>query len=298
MLNQSLVSGMENPSPLVTIIVLCYNQGKYLRSAVDSILAQDYPNVEIILVDDGSTDDSKEVAKGILEKLPKIKGLLLEQNLGTCRAFNQGLKLAGGKYVIDLAADDLLLPSRIAIGVSVLEEKGESLGVHFCDAFLCDENAEIVRTHYTRDSNGRLLEKIPEGDIYVDLLARYFICAPTMMMRKSMLDELCGYNEDLSYEDFDFWIRSSRHYMYAFSDSILVKKRSVPNSLSKQQYQFRSKHFSSTYKVCEMAFAMNNNRKENSALRKRILYESKMCVKNFKVIITLKYFILMLRTYI
>jgi len=289
---------MQNPSPLVTVIVLCYNQGKYLRSAIQSVLEQDYANVEIILVDDASSDDSREVAKGILREQPKIKGLLLGQNVGNCRAFNKGLKLAGGKYVIDLAADDLLLTSRIAIGVNELEAKGEQYGVHYCDAFIWNEKAEILQTHYPRDPDGRLLKEIPEGDIYVDLLAKYFICAPTMMMRKSMLDELEGYNEALSYEDFDFWIRSSRQYLYTFSDSILLKKRSIPNSLSKRQYQFKSKHFDSTFKVCEMAFTLNSNSQENSALRTRIFYEAKMSLMNLNLIISFKYLKLLLRTYI
>jgi hypothetical protein len=134
--------------------------------------------------------------------------------------------------------------------------------------------------------------------VYADLLSRYFICAPTMMIRKSVLDELGGYNEELSYEDFDFWIRSSRKYLYAFSDDILVKKRNLPNSLSKQQYRRNSKHFESTYTVCKMAVSLNRNAVEHKALRRRILYEAKMCAKNFKLIILIKYLSLMLRSYL
>ncbi|MFC2188267.1 glycosyltransferase family 2 protein [Fulvivirgaceae bacterium LMO-SS25] len=289
---------MQNSPPLVTVIVLCFNQAKYLREAVQSVMEQDYKSVEIIIVDDASTDRSREVAKEILSDHPEVKSILLEENLGNCRAFNRGLQLAGGKYVIDLAADDLLMPNRIKLGVRELEAKGEKFGVHFSDAYICDENAEIVNTHYSRDGNGKLLETVPQGEVYVDLLARYFICAPTMMMRKSMLNELGGYNEELSYEDFDFWIRSSRNYQYAFSDDILVKKRNLPNSLSKQQYRWRSKHFESTYKVCKMAFSLNRNATEHKALRRRILYETKMSLKNIKLIISIKYLNLMLRTYL
>ncbi len=289
---------MQNPSPLVSVIVLCYNQATYLKAAVQSVLEQDYSNVEIILVDDASADGSKEIAAQILSDNPEIKGLLLDENMGNCIAFNQGLKIAGGKYVIDLAADDLLLPTRIRVGVSELEAKGETFGVHFCDAFICDEQAAIITTHYPRDKDSNLLEPVPEGDIYSDLLARYLICAPTMVMRKSVLDEMGGYNEQLSYEDFDFWIRSSRHYLYAFSESILVMKRNVPNSLSKDQYRFKSKHFGSTLKVCQMAFSLNRNEIENKALRRRVLYEAKMCLKTFNFLIFNKYLILMLRTYL
>ena len=289
---------MQNSPPLVTVIVLCFNQAKYLREAVQSVMGQDYKPVEIIIVDDASTDRSREVVKEIVSEQPEIKSILLEENLGNCRAFNRGLQLARGKYVIDLAADDLLIPNRIMVGVRELEAKGEKFGVHFSDAYICDENAETLSTHYSRDRNGKLLETVRQGEVYVDLLARYFICAPTMMMRKSMLNELGGYNEELSYEDFDFWIRSSRNYQYAFSDDILVKKRNLPNSLSKQQYRWRSMHFESTYRVCKMAFSLNRDATEHKALRSRILYEVKMSLINLKLKISIKYFILILRTYL
>ena len=289
---------MQNSPPLVTVIVLCYNHAKYLREAIQSVMVQDYDPVEIIIVDDASTDGSREVTKKILSDYPEIKGILLEENLGNCRAFNRGLQLAGGKYVIDLAADDLLLPSRITVGVRELESKGEDYGVHFCDAFHCNEDAEIISSHYHRNKKGQLLESVPQGEVYADLLSRYFICAPTMMIRKSVLDELGGYNEELSFEDFDFWIRSSRKYLYAFSDDILVKKRNLPNSLSKQQYRRNSKHFESTYTVCKTAVSLNRNAVEHKGLRRRILYEAKMCAKNFKLIILIKYLSLMLRSYL
>jgi len=109
-------------------------------------------------------------------------------------------------------------------------------------------------------------------------LSRYFICAPTMMIRKKVLDELNGYDEDLAYEDFDFWIRSSRKYKYCFSDQLLVKKRIVEGSLSTRQYIRNSKILESTFKVCLKAEKLNRNLAEDRALTRRVVYECRQAL--------------------
>src|SRR5687767_6161263 len=106
--------------PLVSVICLCYNQARFVREAVASVLAQTYPHVELIIVDDASTDDSAAVIRSIVQDNPAIRCLVLEKNVGNCKAFNTGLSLAKGDYIIDLAADDLLLPRRIESGVQAL----------------------------------------------------------------------------------------------------------------------------------------------------------------------------------
>jgi hypothetical protein len=88
-----------------------------------------------------------------------------------------------------------------------------------------------------------------------------------------VLDDLQGYDESLAYEDFDFWVRSSRHYQYLYSNQVMVKKRKVFNSLSSRQYRFGSAQLRSTYKVCEKASKLNQSPAEERALDKRIRYE-------------------------
>jgi len=260
--------------PIVSVICLCFNHENYIEEAINSVLAQTYDPTELIVVDDASTDGSKQ----IIEKLAKIHGFQIvinETNLGNCTSFNIGLKLSKGDYVIDLAADDQLLPKRIEIGVACLEQKGSEFGVHFCDVELIDENAQSKGTHFKRNENGELSEFVPEGDIYKILLERYFLSAPSMLMRKNVLDKLRGYDENLTYEDFDFWIRSSRTYKYAFTDQVLVKKRILSNSLSSIQYQRKNRHSLSTAIVCQKALNLNQTKEENQSLLKRINYELK-----------------------
>ncbi len=263
---------MENP--LVSIICLCHNHKDYVKQAIESVLLQTYDNIELILVDDASTDGSVS----IIEKMSLIHGfqaIINTPNLGNCKSFNIGFSLSKGKYIIDLATDDQLLPTRVFEGVKNLEAKGVSFGVNFCDVELINKNGKSIGTHFKRDSNGKLLDNIPEGDIYKILVERYFFSSPSTMMRRTVLEELGGYAENLSYEDFDFWVRSSRNYKYSFTDKVLVKKNILSKSLSSIQYQRKNRHCLSTALVCEKVIKLNKTAEENHALLKRINYELK-----------------------
>ena len=259
-------------NPLVSVICLCFSQANLVEKAIQSVLHQTYENIELIVIDDASTDKSRS----IIEKLSKIHGFQTHfnsSNQGNCRSFNIGLNQSKGKYIIDLAADDQLMPLRIIKGVENLEARGEIYAVDFCDVELIDENGQSKGTHFKRDEYGKMISNIPEGDIYSTLVERYFISAPSMIMRRTVLEELHGYDESLSYEDFDFWIRSSRNYQYAFTNEVLVKKNILSKSLSSIQYKRKNRHCWSTAIVCEKVFKLNETLEENQALCKRISYE-------------------------
>lgn len=264
-----------NPSekPLVSVICLCYNQEKFVEEALKSVLNQDYENIELIVIDDASTDHSAEVIRNFLKNKSNITFIPLKENLGNCKAFNQGLLFAKGKYVIDLAADDVLLQSRISEGVKALESADECYGVHFSDAEYIDEVSNVLKSHYKRNSQGQLLDIVPQGDVFKDIVGRYFICPPTTMAKKDVFLKLGGYDESLAYEDFDFFVRSSRKFKYSYTDKILVQKRILPSSLSKKQYQPGSKQLLSTFHICEKAWILSNSEEEHLALKQRIRYE-------------------------
>ena len=260
--------------PLVSVICLSHNHKNYIERAVKSVLTQSYKKIEIILVDDASTDGSEQIVQDLGLK-HNIRTLILPENLGNCKAFNLGFSLSKGDFVIDLAADDVLYPERLLVGVQTLTQKGETYGVHFCDIDLIDENGETLGTHFQRDADKKLVERVHEGDMYELLLEKYYISTPTMMIRSEVLKQLGGYDEELSYEDFDFWVRSSRQYNYCFSDQILMQKQLLTNSHSSRQYQRKNPHSQSTAKVCAKALKLNRNAEENTALLKRINYELK-----------------------
>ena len=262
--------------PLVSVICLCHNQGKYVAEAIESVWLQEHENVELIIVDDASSDSSRE------EILAKIEGtdtvfISLEENHGNCKAFNIGFKKSNGTFIIDLAADDYLLPNRISEGLKAFSD---GVGVDFSDAMLLDESGNYLRTHFRRSKTGSLLTSVPEGNIYQELIQRYFVSAPTMMIKREVLEQMGGYDEDLSYEDFDFWIRSSRNWAYNFTDQVLVKKRILQGSHSSKQFVFRSNYQKSTLTVCQKIKDLNNSKEEDSALRKRCWYEIRQCLRH------------------
>lgn len=274
-----------NHQPLVSVICLCHNQKEYVGDAIQSVLTQTYTNIELIVVDDASTDGSKEEIKMLLAET-KIPFIDLSVNMGNCAAFNKGYHLSTGEYVIDLAADDILLPKRIEEGIYDFQNASKKSGVHFSDAFLIKASGEVIDTHYERNPDGLLKNEVPSGEIYRQLIIRYFICPPTMMMKRSVLDKLDGYDETLMYEDFDFWIRSARNYEYIFNKAPLVKKRILPNSHSKKQFAIRSKYLQSTFRVCQKIADINQSREEDKLLVQRINYEIRQCIKtlNFGLI--------------
>lgn len=263
-----------NAKPFVSVICLCYNHEAYVEAAIRSVMNQTYDMVELIVVDDGSKDSSREVIARLVSEYG-FNTIFSGENLGNCRAFNKALARAHGNYIIDLAADDVLMPERIERGVWVFGELGAEFGVHFCDVALAGPEGENLGTHYKRDHSGKLLEDVPAGNVYKDVLERYFISTPSMMMRRSVFDALGGYDESLTYEDFDFWVRAARKFKFAFTDEILVKKHVLPGSMSESQKQYKNPHSLSTAKVCKKALHLNENRDEDKALAKRCSYELK-----------------------
>lgn len=272
-------------NPLVSVICLCYNHEKFVKQAILSALNQTYSNVEVIVVNDASTDNSAAVVQELLTANPQLTFLNLERNVGNCKAFNIGFAQSKGDYIIDFAADDILLENRIQEGVDAFQSLEREFGVQFSDAEFIDEEGGKLGFHsykYPHDS-------IPSGDIYLQLIKRYFICAPTMLIKREVLSYLKGYDENLAYEDFDFWIRSARKFKYIYLPQALVQRRILHNSMKNDQFKKGSNQLRATYKVCEKINQLNSSDEENRALRLRLRYEFKICLKLFEVGLAIKY---------
>jgi len=276
-------------NPLVTIICVCYNQARFVTEALDSVIAQTYQPIELIVIDDGSTDGSTKVIKQWIALHPETMLVLNGTNIGYCKTFNKAAALAKGKYLIDLAADDIVLPNRVEVGVKALESTPQA-GVTFSDAEHIDEAGIKISLHSDRFPH----HTIPSGNIYAELIARFFICSPTMMFSRTMFNELGGYDETLMYEDFDFWIRSSRKYHYTYTSEVLVKKRKVTGSLSDKQFKVRSDQSLTTLRVCEKILELNETESERKALNSRLWYEMRVNLRLLNLKIAANFFILWL----
>ncbi|MFY0543725.1 glycosyltransferase family 2 protein [Brevibacillus sp. H7] len=178
----------DHTPPLVSIVIPCYNYGKYLEEAIDSCLASSFKDIEIIVVNDGSTDpDTFQV----LKKLNKPKTRVIHQpNRGASAARNAGVRVARGIYIYPLDADDTIHPSLLAKEVAILNARPK---VGFVSSWMrCFGHKNLV-IKYGRYN-------------FYRLIFRNMIVSGSMF-RKKAWKQVGGYNEKLKgYEDWDFWI--------------------------------------------------------------------------------------------
>jgi glycosyltransferase involved in cell wall biosynthesis len=260
-------------SPLVTIIALCHNHAPYLREALDSILHQTYAPLEVWLVDNGSTDESPAILREYAQVHPSWHLLLLPENIGNCRAFNQAFRESKGEFVVDFATDDILLPARLHQQVELFQSLPPDYGMVYSNCELISEAGQPLGLHHHADARGRLHPRPASGWVFEQLLGRYFISTPTMLMRRATLLALDGYDEALSYEDFDFWIRASRDWRFQYQDVVTTRKRKHPRSMSAQITTKHDPYLDSTLHVCRKALALCRTPAEARALARRLRHE-------------------------
>ncbi len=283
---------------LVTIICLCYNQEKYLVESLFSAINQDYPFVEVIIVDDFSTDNSKETIRKWLVDYPEIQFIANETNLGSTKSFNKALKLAKGDYIIDLACDDILLPNCVSLQLKAFHESSfKNLGIVYGNAELINEKGNSYFYYFPVDSDKKTIEKRATGDIYLSVISGgNSICSVSSMVKKSVFDALNGYDENLAYEDLDLWIRASRVYDFDYIDEILIKKRISTTSFGTHFFiknDARSKKINySTYLIIQKAIRLNRTKSEHKAILKRMHFEMILAFKTANYKLLLKYILL------
>lgn len=180
---------LENES-IVSIIIPCYNQGQYLAEALDSVIAQTYSYWECIVVDDGSSDNSREVALAYAKKDKRIS-YLYQDNQGVSAARNNAIKNSKGKYILPLDGDDMIAPTYVEKAVSYLMSH-EDVKLVYCKARLFGEQ------------NG--VWNLPKYTYEMVLWKNIIFC--TAMFRRSDYDKTKGYNVNMKkgLEDWDFWL--------------------------------------------------------------------------------------------
>ena len=275
--------------PLVSVICLSYNHEAYVVEALNSVINQTYPNIELLIADDFSTDHSVGKIQDWLENHPEVHFSANEKNLGNTKTFNQLAKKAKGEFIIDVAADDILLPNCIEKQVNAFQNSNyRSLGIVYGNLIEIDEKGNFISNYYTEEDH-------PEsGNIYKMVIGRTTkICSVSSMIKKSVLEKLGYYDENLAYEDLDLWIRTSREYEFEYIPEILTKKRVLSHSLSSHfliENNSRAKKLNaSTLQILIKAFQLNRTKDEHKALIGRIRFEMYKFIKakNFNLLLQL-----------
>ncbi len=220
--------------PLVTAIMLSYNQAGFAVECLESIKAQNYPNLELIVNDDASRDDSVAVIRSWLEQSGLRHQLLVsDKNQGICRSMNRALANAKGKYVAGIAADDAWLPGKLLGQVALMERLPEKVAVAYSDALQMDEHGKTLPLKFIEAH--RQFETPPQGDIHRILWEGNFIPAMSTMVRRSAYQEIGPFDESLFYEDWDMWLRMSRDRDFAWYDQPTARYRIVSTSIVRSQ---------------------------------------------------------------
>ncbi|MEA5460623.1 glycosyltransferase [Arcicella sp. LKC2W] len=275
---------MNEKNPLVTVIALCYNHENYILESLQSVVNQGYGNIELIVVDDFSIDRSREIILQFLQNNFSTLLMFNDKNIGNCRSFNKALQLAKGKYIIDLSTDDVMLPNRISEQVKIFE-KSEKVGVIFSDCKYIDEESNEIK-HSIFNAFRKKRNEYPTGNVYTKLLGKkLYLNPPTMMVRKSIFEQLGGYDETLTYEDFDFWLRASRICEFDYVPQILMLQRMLNDSHSTKFIQKKNALTPSTFIVCQKAFSFNETQEENLALiiRLKSLMRQSFFTEHFEI---------------
>jgi len=200
--------------PKVSVVIPTYNHARYLPYALDSVINQGYPNLEVFVIDDGSTDGTAELVKPYCPKVNYV----YKENGGTPSALNLGLSLATGKYVCWLSADDALIGEKVSKQVGVME-RDPSLGFSYTSFVVVDANGVKqyeVNSPYYPDKQ-EMATRLMEG---------CFINGSSVMMRSSALKMVGFFDESLPQaHDYDLWYRLLRYYSCGFLEEHLLAYR-------------------------------------------------------------------------
>ncbi len=198
------MTGQANSPPLVTAIVLCYNHARFVIEALDAAKAQTYANVQLLIIDDRSTDDSVAVIeRWIVENAVECTFVRHEKNMGLCRSLNEAVSLSRGDYISLVAADDVWLPHKIAMQVEMLEKLPRKTGIAYTDAFQIDEAGNILPKRFMEDHR-RSLASPPSGNVREQLWRGNFIPAMATLVRSECYKTVMATMKTPAYEDWDF----------------------------------------------------------------------------------------------
>lgn len=269
--------------PLVTVVCTSYNHEAFIERSLNSVTNQDYKNIELIIVDNGSVDNSVAVINEWIKKYPKATFIQNKENIGNNKSFNVAVKLSKGDYLIDLAADDVLLRDTIQTQINCFQSN-PNVALVFGNAEIIDENDTFLYYHFPVDVNLKVLDETIHKTNYETILkGGNCMCSVSGIYKKEPFLELDGYDENLVYEDLDYWLRLSNKYPFIYIDEPLVQKRYLSNSLLTFFYRkndFSKRMNKSTYLILIKAYKMNNDKIEFKALLKRIHFE---IIHNFKI---------------
>lgn len=224
---------MKYPIP-ISVVMPCYNNGKYVSEAINSILQQSFQHFEFIIINDGSTDDSHCKIGSFSDD--RIHYICLRRNKGNYSARNIGMKTAKGKYIGVMDADDIAFPERLAIQYNYLEKHRNTAAIGSCGE-LIDEEGKLINPKLIRPA-------VSWAQLKTFLLMDNFVLHPSLMFRATLIkNQHLFYNEQYTYSsDFDFITRCASLFSLRNTNDILIQYRlhekQISRNHSEKQVEF------------------------------------------------------------
>jgi glycosyltransferase involved in cell wall biosynthesis len=252
--------------PKVDVIIPAYNAAKYLPIALESVVAQTFADWRIILVDDGSTDNTSEVVAPFLARLGPKLSYLKQPNAGMSAARNTAIRNSSSEFVALLDADDIWLPDRLLKSLEKFENRPD-VGLSYGYIARVGPDGRVIDTFADRQRNG-------EGWIARSIFTRMvYLPAPTITFRRCCVNDVGVFDESMwATEDRDLWLRIALRYKVALVPHLIAHYRTSPGSMTTDpermltgQLQFIRKHYGA--KGCGRVarrFAMNGIYKQRA----------------------------------
>lgn len=262
--------------PLVTVIISSYNHAQYIEETIKSVINQTYQHIELLVIDDGSTDNSVD----LLTTLQKEFGfdLLIQENKGLSRTLNEAIDRAKGEYIIPFGSDDIMLPERITTQIAYITDKPE-VGICAGNMDLIDSNSQLLPEEKQKHRHIPF-RRLDFNDVFLD--RKPGAMAATLMFRKEALQKVGGFDPTIRLEDLYIMlaITHAGYFMDVLPDVISLYRQHPTNTYKNLPFMFEnscktyerfkdSPHYEEVLmKMCNSMFLKSASR--NKELAKRI----------------------------
>lgn len=223
---------MKIEEPLVSVIIPTYNRPKYLKETLESVVKQTYPNIEIIVIDDGSPNiDALEVC----ENFNSATYIKIENSGGPAKPRNIGIKNSNGKYIAILDDDDLWIKTKLEQQIKILENHVDFDLTHsYCQVI--DEKGCVTNSFVGKPNT----PDVKHGDVSMRMIGNWTLMTSSVLFKKTMIEKVGFFNEIMppAGEDLEYWVRCSFATKFYYIDKPLVSYRKHFNNISSNQKEY------------------------------------------------------------
>lgn len=256
---------------MISVIIPTFNRAKTIQRAVNSVLKQTYKDIEVIIIDDGSTDNTEDIIKEINNS--KIKYIKLDKNYGACYARNVGINMAKGEYLTFQDSDDEWVEEKLQLQLNNL--KANNSDIDFCSILICNKKSKRI------PNEAKIMKMKKKGIkralLYSNFVSTQAILGKTECFKREMFD-----NEMLRLQDYDLILRMSNYFKISYTKKVLVKlfiqKDSIGNDnkkLIQANLRIIKKNYNLNKKEKKILVSKRNESIGNAYLREKKIKEAK-----------------------